>query len=124
MALRIEEKLVSEYYTAEEVMKLLHKSRATFYREVDSGIIPYELPEGKKRGRLFPKEAIDLHAKMQKEKTKSTLVKSTNADLWQRVKNSRRIYGNEDIVDYKRCLEWQNINDEIFMSMKDRKSVV
>ncbi len=115
---------MSDYYTAEEAMKILGKSRATFYREVDAGLIPYELPGGKKRGRQFPKEAIDLHAKLQREATKSTFTKSTNADLWQRVQNSRRIYGNHNVISYQRCLEWQNINNDIFMSMKINNELV
>jgi Helix-turn-helix domain len=115
---------MNQYYTADEAMKILGKSRATFYREVDAGIIPYELPGGKKRGRLFPKDPIDLHAKIQKEKTKSVFVRSTNADIWQRVQNSRRIYGEDDIVSYKRCLEWLDINNEIFMSMKIENELI
>jgi hypothetical protein len=115
---------MSDYYTAEEAMKILGKSRATFYREVDAGLIPYELPGGKKRGRQFPKEAIDLHAKLQKEIIKSTFIKSTNVDLWQRIQNSRRIYGNNNVISYRRALEWQAINDNIFMSMKINNELV
>ncbi len=115
---------MSDYYTAEEAMKILGKSRATFYREIDAGLIPYELPGGKKRGRQFPKEAIDLHARLQREITKSTFTKSTNADLWQRVQNSRRIYGNSNVISYQKCLEWQSINSNIFMSMKINNELV
>lgn len=55
-----------QYYTAEEAMNILKKSRSTFYREVEDGTIPSELEEGRKRGRKYPKEAIDAHARLLK----------------------------------------------------------
>lgn len=36
----------------------------------------------------------------------------------------RNLYGEDDIVPYKRLLEWHEINDEIFMSLKDKSEVV
>jgi hypothetical protein len=104
------------YYTKEEVMKLLNKPPTSFQREVNAGTIPSELEEG----RRFPKEAIDAYiALLQKGRRENLKFEpSTNSDLWVRVQNSRRIYGDEDIVSYKRVLEWKEINPDIFMSVK------
>jgi len=52
-----------KYYAPEEVMKLLSISKATLNRRAEDGSIPTELEEGKKRGRKYPKEAIDAHVK-------------------------------------------------------------
>jgi len=120
-----EDAMDEQYYTAEEAMKLLGKTRATFYREVDAGAIPYELPIGKKRGRMFPKEAIDLHAKIVKqEQAPTTFQKSTNAELWTRIQHSRRIYGEDDYVPYARALEWLKRNPDIFMTLKSNDQMV
>lgn len=113
--------MTEQYYTAEEVMKLLNKSRSTFYREVEEGIIPSELAAGRKRGRKFPKEAIDAHHKLMKRaaKTKLTFGPTTNNDLWAGYQNSRRIYDEEDVVEYETLLEWREANYDIFMTARD-----
>jgi len=36
----------------------------------------------------------------------------------------RDLYGDDDIVPYETLLEWRDINDEIFMALKDRGQVV
>jgi len=110
-----------QYYKAEEVMKLLNKSRSTFYREVEEGIIPSELEEGKKRGRKFPKEAIDAHAKLLKprDKVKLTFGPTTNSELWASYQNHFNMYEPEDIVTYDRLLEWKEANRDIFMSARE-----
>ena len=110
-----------EYYKPEEVMKILNKSRSTFYREVDDGTIPSELPEGKKRGRKFPKEAIDAHAKLlqPKDKTRLTFSPTTNSELWASYQNHLKIYEPEDIVTYDRLLEWREANQDIFMCARE-----
>ena len=41
-----------QYYTLEEVMKQLGKSRSTVLRDAKEGLIAYELEEGKTKGRL------------------------------------------------------------------------
>ncbi len=115
-----------QYYAPEEVMKILNKSRSTFYREVEDGTIPSELPEGRKRGRKFPREAIDALVEVTGAATKEEhwiFTKSTNADIWQRCQNSRRIYGENDYVTYKRTLEWLKTNPDIMMSAKDDKTL-
>ncbi len=109
------------YYTPKEVMALLDKSRATFYREVEAGVIPSELAPGRKRGRKFPKEAIDALAKVIKQggKEKLTFEPSTNTDIWMGFQNTRAVYGEENIVSFARLLEWKRSNSDIFMSIKE-----
>jgi predicted DNA-binding transcriptional regulator AlpA len=110
-----------QYYTAEEAMNILKKSRSTFYREVEDGTIPSELEEGKKRGRKYPKEAIDAHARRlkPKDKTKLTFGLTTNSELWASYQNHFRLYEPEDIVTYDRLLEWREANYDIFMSARE-----
>lgn len=112
-----------EYYTAKEAMKILHESRSTFYRDVQAGLIPFEIDEGKKRGKRFPKEAIELHVQRRQKRKKQQLnlifVRSTNADIWTAVQHTRRIYGEENSITYRRALEWLDINDAICMSAKE-----
>src|SRR5207244_3501036 len=68
------EKTVEErYYKPEDVMKLLGISKATLNRRAEDGTVPSELEEGKKRGRKYPKEAIDAHVKLLKPKDKPKL---------------------------------------------------
>lgn len=116
-----------QYYTQEEVMRKLNKSKSTVIRETNAGKIP---SEGKKRNRRYPKEAIDALVEIQqkKEKDKKTsrfvFSPSTPRDLWAEVTIGRNLYGEDDIVPYKRLLEWREINDEIFMSLKDNGEVV
>jgi predicted DNA-binding transcriptional regulator AlpA len=109
------------YYTKEEVMKLLNKPRSTFYREVEEGIIPSELEEGKKRGRRYPKEAIDAHVKLLQPKggPKRTFGPTTNSELWASYQNHFNLYEAEDIVTYERLLEWREANKDIFMSARE-----
>ncbi|EFH89426.1 helix-turn-helix domain-containing protein [Ktedonobacter racemifer] len=119
-----------QYYTLGEVQKLLKKSRSTVLREAKSGLIPSELEEGKTKGRLYPKDAIDALVEIQKKKDKAKQIPrlifspSTPNDLWSEVTIGRNLYGEDDIVPYKRLLEWREVNDEIFMSLKDSGKVV
>jgi hypothetical protein len=108
------------YYTKEEVMQLLNKPTTTFYREVNAGIIPSELEEGRERGRKFPKEAIDAYLEMLQHADREHLkfVPSSNSDLWARVQNSKKIYGENDTVSYRKVLQWKEANKNIFMSVK------
>ena len=111
-----------KYYEPEEVIELLHISKATLNRRATEGIIPSELEEGKTRGRKYPKEAIDAHVKlMQKAKNtkKLTFGPTTNSELWASYQNHFRLYEPEDIVTYDRLLEWREANDEIFMSARE-----
>jgi predicted DNA-binding transcriptional regulator AlpA len=109
------------YYTKEEVMKLLDKPRSTFYREVEEGTIPSELEEGRKRGRKYPKEAIDAHVKLlsPRGKAKLTFGSATNSELWASYQNHFKLYEVEDIVTYDRLLEWREANEDIFMSARE-----
>ncbi len=109
------------YYTKEEAMRLLNKPRSTFYREVEEGIIPSELEEGRKRGRKYPKEAIDAHVKLLKPRgrAKLTFGPTTNSELWASYQNHFKLYEIEDIVTYGRLLEWREANEDIFMSARE-----
>jgi len=100
-------------------MKLLNKPSTTFYREVNAGIIPSELAEGRERGRKFPKEAIDAYMEMLQHRDREHLkfVPSSNSDLWARVQHCKKIYG-ENAVTYRKVLQWKEANKHIFMSVK------
>ena len=119
-----------QYYTTEEAMKKLNKPRSTFFKEVENGLIPFDLEPGRQRGRRFPKEAIDVMARRQqvkfKQKGPTHLVfsPSSPADVWVEVQIGRELYGDDDIVSFETLLEWRDINDEIFMSVKDGSQVV
>jgi predicted DNA-binding transcriptional regulator AlpA len=110
-----------KYYRPEEVMKLLGISKATLNRRAEDGTIPSELEEGRKRGRKYPKEAIDAHVKLLKPKdnTKLTFGPATNSELWASYQNHLRIYEPEDVVTYDRLLEWREANYDIFMSARE-----
>lgn len=110
-----------KYYKPEEVMKLLGISKATLNRRAEEGSIPTELEPGKKRGRKYPKEAIDAHVKLMKPKddTKLTFGPTTNSELWESYKNHFNMYEPEDIVSYDKLLEWREANYDIFMSARE-----
>lgn len=109
------------YYKPEDVMKLLRISKATLNRRAEDGTIPSELEEGKKRGRKYPKEAINAHVKLLKRKDKPTLTfgPTTNNELWASYQNHFNMYEPEDIVTYDRLLEWREANEDIFMSARE-----
>jgi len=109
------------YYKPEEVMKLLGISKATLNRRAEDGTIPTEIEEGRKRGRKYPKEAIDAHVRLlrPKNKTKLTFGPTTNSELWASFQNHFKLYEVEDIVTYDRLLEWREANDDIFMSARE-----
>jgi len=109
------------YYKPEEVMKLLGISKATLNRRAEDGTIPTEIEEGRKRGRKYPKEAIDAHVRLlrPKNKTKLTFGPTTNSELWASYQNHFKLYEVEDIVTYDRLLEWREANDDIFMSARE-----
>lgn len=109
------------YYTAEEVMKLLGISKSTLQRRADEGTIPSELEPGKKKGRKYPKEAIDAHARLLKPKDQNVLTfgPTTNNELWASYQNHFNLYEPEDIVTYDRLLEWKEANKDIFMSARE-----
>lgn len=120
----------SQYYTLEEVMQKLGKSRSTVLREAKTGLIPSEIEEGKTKGRRYPKAAIDALAELKqaKEKDKKSpkfvFSPSTPNDLWAEVKIGTELYGEDDIVPFKQLLEWREINDNIFMSLKEDGKVI
>lgn len=102
-------------------MKLLGISKATLNRRAEDGTIPTELEEGKKRGRKYPKEAIDAHVKLLKPKEEMVLTfgPTTNNELWASYQNHFNLYEPEDIVTYDRLLEWREANEDIFMSARE-----
>lgn len=102
-------------------MELLGISKSTLNRKAESGTIPSELEEGKKRGRKYPKEAIDAHVKRLKSKheVKLTFGPATNSELWASYQNHFRLYEPEDIVTYDKLLDWREANDNIFMSARE-----
>ncbi|TMC19729.1 MAG: helix-turn-helix domain-containing protein [Chloroflexi bacterium] len=121
----------TEYYTAEEAMKVLKKPRSTFFKDVEKGLIPSELEEGRKRGRHYPKQAIDALARRanqtrSKEKGPSHFMfaPSTTADSWTEVQIGLELYGEDDIVPFETLLDWKDVNDEMYMSVKDKGQLI
>jgi Helix-turn-helix domain len=119
----------NSFYSLEEVMHLLNKSKSTVLREAKSGEIPSILEPGKKKGRLYPRKAIDVLVERQKKRGYSKPPKlifsySTISDIWSEVEIGRELYGDNDIVSYETLLEWRDINAEMFMSLKDEGRVV
>src|SRR5258708_23580552 len=49
---------------------------------------------------------------------------STPNDLWAEFTIGRSLYREENIVPYKRLLEWREVNSTIFMSLKEEGKVV
>lgn len=115
------------YYKAEEAAKILKRSIASFHRDVKTGLVPYEYEEGSTR-KKYPKEAIDTLArrkhKPQSGRMKLDFKKTTFAHLWIRHQNAIRIYGEDDTVTYERALEWNDINDEMFMDALDNERLI
>jgi predicted DNA-binding transcriptional regulator AlpA len=120
----------NDYYKLEEVKRLLGKSQATIYREAEAGLLPYELPDGKKIGMRFPKEAIDVIAKRERaeQAQRRTLhlsfVPSTPSDVWAAVSNARYAFGEDDSISFERALEWRDRNPDISMSVRQQKQFV
>lgn len=116
-----------EYYELEDLIRLLKKSRSTIIREANSGKIP---SEGEKGSRKYPKEAIDAIVEIEENKKKKNkqpsviFSPSSHNDTWQEVAIGRELYGDDDIVPYKTLLEWGEINDEMYMSLKYKNKVV
>jgi len=108
-------------YTAEEAMEILGMAKTTFYEEVNAGNIPSILEKGRRRGRRFPKEAIHIHAQLLRkgQDIHRTFDRATNADLWTAIEYDKELYGDNDIISYKRALEWKTKNNDIFMMMKE-----
>ncbi|MHB8597483.1 MAG: MerR family transcriptional regulator [Ktedonobacteraceae bacterium] len=119
----------TEFYTAEEAMQKLNKPRSTFFKEVENGLIPFELEPGRQRGRRFPRQAIDILAKRQQTRFKQSgpthliFSPSSPADIWAEVQIGIELYGEDDIVPFETLLEWRDVNDEMYMSVKDRGRV-
>jgi hypothetical protein len=119
-----------DYYTAEEAMKKLNKPRSTFFREVEDRKIPYELEEGRKRGRKYPKEAIDILARRQKTKLRRSeppyliFSPSQPADLWMQGQIAKGIYGTSNVLSYEELLERFEKNESMFMSVREMGRVV
>lgn len=121
---------MNAYYTAQEAMARLKKPRSTFFKEVEEGLIPFEIDEGRQRGRRFPKEAIDALAERQKQKRSTKNIPhlifspSSLADTWAEVQIGISLYGDDDIVPYNTLLDWRDINDQIQMSVKENGIVI
>src|SRR5579885_3140224 len=96
-------------------------AKTTFYEDVKAGRIPFVIDKGRKRGKKFPKEAIQAHAQLLRkgEAFHRTFDRATNMDIWIAIEHDRALYGENDIISYKRALEWRERNNEIFMVMKE-----
>jgi predicted DNA-binding transcriptional regulator AlpA len=122
-----EKSMSNEYYSLEDLIKLLNKSRSTIIRDTNAGKIP---SEGKKGSRRYPKEAIDAMIEIKEQKRNKNkepdviFSPSTPNDTWQEVKIGKELYGEDDIVPYKTLLKWNEVNNEMYMSLKYKKEVV
>lgn len=57
-------------------------------------------------------------------KTLFTFSSSTLSDLWAEFTIARELYDEDDTLPYKRLLEWHEVNNEIFMSLKENNKVI
>lgn len=108
-------------------MVVLKKTRTMFFQAVARGEIPYETQPGHRRGKLFPKEAIDYLAKAGTTKTSKeplSLVPQTVAELWQSVSMTKALYGEENTVPFTTMMEWRDANPDIYMSLKEGTKLV
>jgi hypothetical protein len=121
---------MTEYYTAEEAMKVLHRTKTVFYQQVNNGEIPFEIDTGRKRGKRFPKPAIDILAKLGTTDTPVagkeplSLTFQTIAELWEGMKITRRLYGPEDEVPFETLMQWRAVNPDIYMSLKEGSKLI
>ncbi len=122
---------MTEYYTKEEAMKVLRRTKTMFYDQVNAGEIPFELDPGRKRGKRFPKAAIDVLAKLEAAETAPTLKKEpltltpqTIAELWEGMKITRLLYGPEDEVPFETLMQWRAVNSDIYMSLKEGNNLI
>jgi len=122
---------MAEYYTAEEAMKVLRRTKTMFYDQVKAGEIPFELDPGRKRGKRFPKIAIDILAKLEGAETAPTFKKEplaltpqTVAELWEGIKITRQLYGPEDEVPFETLMQWRAVNSDIYMSLKEGNNLI
>src|SRR5260370_7253408 len=98
------------YYTAEEAMRKLNKPRSTFFKEVETGLIPFELEPGRQRGRRYPKQAIDILAgrqqTRQKQKGPSHLIFSPSSPpaILAEIQIGILLYRHDTIVSYPNLL--------------------
>lgn len=121
---------MTEYYTAEEAMKILRRTKTMFYQQINNGEIPFEIDPGRKRGKRFPKAAIDVLAKMGALETAPTgreplsLTPQTVAELWEGMKITRALYGPEDEVPFETLMQWRTVNKDIFMSLKEGDKLI
>lgn len=118
-----------EYYTLEEAMKVLRRTRTMFYRAVNNGEIPFEIDPAHKRGKRFPKAAIDALAKMGSDeitsgKRRLSLTTSTIAELWHGIKITRALYGEENEVPFETLLQWRSANKDIYMCLKEGNNLI
>lgn len=119
-----------DYYTAEEAMKILRRTKTMFYQQVNNGEIPFEIDPGRKRGKRFPRAAIDILAKIGStqiiaaSKQPLSLVPQTIAELWQGMQITRTLYGPEDEVSFETLMEWRSINKDIYMSLKEGDNLI
>jgi len=103
--------------TAREAMALLKKEKSAFYENAKQGVYPSVRVKGRL---LFPREAIEaLIAVDEPEDAGLRFVRSTNADIWERHQRNLQVYGPEDMITYRRALEWVARNDDICMSVYD-----
>src|SRR5258707_1729469 len=113
---------------SKKATRMIALPQTSFYREVEPGNIPYILEKGKKRGMLFPKEAIELHAQRRKKSKKKPVrhccTRENKRYIRLSMENGREIYGEEDIVPYKKVLEWRDINDEMTMCIQENSQFV
>lgn len=110
-----------QFYTADEARKVLKMTKTLFYKEADSGAIPWIIDPDRKRGRKFPKVAVDTLAKMHAVASTPKLEfgNATINDIWQGYENTLHIYGPDEIVSFQRLLEWRQINPDIFITVRE-----
>jgi excisionase family DNA binding protein len=110
-------------YSAKEAAKILRLPTTTFYRKVHDGHIPY----AGKNPYVFPKDAIDAIAELDKEAQEADKLEfkvSPRGDLWKKRQIAEQAHGIEDPLSYKTALAWQKRNDEIFMQVSQGENIL
>lgn len=111
-----------DYYTPNEVMNLLGKTKTVFYDMVKSGEIPWELAPGHQRGKRFPKAAIDALVKLYQQTDSDggrTFESSTNRDLWVGSQSVKAFYDPDDLVPFDKLVMWRSMNPDIYRTAKE-----
>jgi predicted DNA-binding transcriptional regulator AlpA len=138
---RQEQMAANEFYTAAEAIARLEAaglSESTFYRYVREGIITKELPKGRQRGALYPRDQVNevlarhrggseqLHRATQDEAHPGLTDWVQSSDLPYLLALDYELYGPENVVEISIMRPWWERNHHmcrILYDAGDRRSI-